>query len=279
MAYLYVPGLPGSTSESSLPWNETSPPACTWRGKSLLPQSWPRVWRRVESHAGLSGTMSRPSMAALYADRWTLLLVAFRASRSAQPVSVSASTTSDGWERNSSESYLTWHPPSSSWRTSRGSLLMEQDESPADFPRSGSMRSGICSPQPQSERPTSGSGSSWSRGDHRWPTPAATDYKGSSQIGQRRGQLSEAILRATWPTPTAGDSKSSGSRNAPGSKANAGVSLTDMIRTGDSHGRRDRATPKGGETGSTEEAPRRQLNPAFVETLMGFPVGWTDCEL
>jgi hypothetical protein len=26
------------------------------------------------------------------------------------------------------------------------------------------------------------------------------------------------------------------------------------------------------------EGPRPQLNPEFVECLMGFPVGWTDCE-
>lgn len=36
------------------------------------------------------------------------------------------------------------------------------------------------------------------------------------------------------PTPTAGDAASSGSRNLPGSKAHAGVSLTDVFRTGDS---------------------------------------------
>jgi hypothetical protein len=49
-----------------------------------------------------------------------------------------------------------------------------------------------------------------------WPTPSATDYKGSSTIGQRRRQLSEAAAI-------------------------------------------------GG-----------QLNPTWVEWLMGFPIGWTD---
>src|SRR6185437_3380729 len=51
-----------------------------------------------------------------------------------------------------------------------------------------------------------------------WPTPAATDWKGSSKMGQRRGQLSEAAAL-------------------------------------------------GG-----------QLNPTWVEWLMGFPLGWTDLE-
>lgn len=36
-----------------------------------------------------------------------------------------------------------------------------------------------------------------------WPTPSATDFKGSSREGQRRGQLTEAVRTlAGWPTPT-----------------------------------------------------------------------------
>lgn len=105
----------------------------------------------------------------------------------------------------------------------------------------------------------------------RWPTATATDGKGSSRPGQRRGQLDDALHR--WATPTAGDAKASGSRNAPGSAAHAGTRLTDMIRTGDSHGRRDRETPKDGENGSKPAV----LNPRFVEALMGMPLGWTDC--
>jgi hypothetical protein len=50
-----------------------------------------------------------------------------------------------------------------------------------------------------------------------FPTPSATDHKGSSKPGQRWGQLTEAVA-------------------------------------------------VGG-----------QLNPTWVEWLMGFPLGWTDC--
>jgi len=53
-----------------------------------------------------------------------------------------------------------------------------------------------------------------------WPTPAATDHKGSSRPGQRRGQLTD---------PNMGAIKDGG-----------------------------------------------QLNPTWVEWLMGFPLGWTD---
>ncbi len=63
------------------------------------------------------------------------------------------------------------------------------------------------------------------------------------------------------PTPTAGDAKASGSRNA-GSKANPGISLTDWVR-GD------------GGTGRTQ--PGGKLNPTWVEWLMNWPLGWTNC--
>lgn len=65
-----------------------------------------------------------------------------------------------------------------------------------------------------------------------------------------------------WTTPTAGDGKDAGSRNAKGSAAHMGVSLTDQATTGDSTGRSQSST--------------RKLNPRFVEWLMGFPIGWTE---
>ncbi len=68
------------------------------------------------------------------------------------------------------------------------------------------------------------------------------------------------------PTPTAGDAKSSGSRNKPGSKAHAGVSLTDAVLVGDS-------------TTGHSRGKSGRLNPTWVESyLMGWPIGWTDCE-
>lgn len=107
-----------------------------------------------------------------------------------------------------------------------------------------------------------------------WPTPT----KGSATAGytrdpekvaagrrqSRRGHEGNELLRRVHrrrvPTPTKGDARSSGSRNLPGSKANTGVSLTDFVRTGDS---------------STPRQPGGALNPAWVEWLMAWPIGWT----
>lgn len=102
---------------------------------------------------------------------------------------------------SSRESFATWHRESSSWRTSQLSLLEGSTRFSGAFPRAGMMRSGRVSEHPTLELHTAGRGSSSSRGA--WPTPCATDHKGSFAPGQRRGQLSDAVqcggrLNADW---------------------------------------------------------------------------------
>jgi len=75
-----------------------------------------------------------------------------------------------------------------------------------------------------------------------WPTATAAPQGGRHEYAKDRshgrGGGRDLQSEATaWATPTAGDSKASGSRNVAGSKAHAGVSLTDLVTTGDSHGR------------------------------------------
>jgi len=115
--------------------------------------------------------------------------------------------------------------------------------------------------------------------------------------------LTDATASGWWPTPTSGDAKSSGSRNTPTSQAHFGVSLTDAVR-GDAgtgrrwptpsardwkDGRHSDATWNKGARPLNEAVVREsfdrqtdwgasgQLNPTWVEWLMGFPLGWTDC--
>lgn len=66
--------------------------------------------------------------------------------------------------------------------------------------------------------------------------------------------------RVAWPTPVVTDSIGSGNRNLEGSKAHAGESLTDVVNGG----QKARVNKNTG-----------KLNPRWVETLMGVPVGWT----
>ena len=107
----------------------------------------------------------------------------------------------------------------------------------------------------------------------RWATPVASDHR--SLAPTPRGAKNTPPLREQvgamvgWPTPTATDSKAGGSRNTAASKAHPGLSLSDAVTTGDSAGRRDRSTGRGG-------IPGLGLSPRFVEALMGFPDRWTE---
>ena len=132
------------------------------------------------------------------------------------------------------------------------------------------------------------------------PTPSATPYgsnkggsdandpRGWSRNGKERLSLDGMARTGKWPTPTAGDARSSGNR--PGAKDNPSLqSLTGRVvrwptpqaRDGDQRGSQatryhnpDRsndlpdAIAASGTTG--------QLNPTWVEWLMGFPLGHTD---
>lgn len=137
------------------------------------------------------------------------------------------------------------------------------------------------------------------RAVRQWPTPAAFDagysvtpeqyetraarlmeiHKNGNGAGMRLGTAAQA-----WPTPVARDAK--------GPKGRAGVFqdlgttardwLTPTARLGTSGpgihlasqaSRPDPTTPTDGPTGSQKAV----LNPPFVETLMGWPRGWTDC--
>lgn len=115
-----------------------------------------------------------------------------------------------------------------------------------------------------------------------WPTPSPNDYKGSSQPGQRSGQLSEAAeclfpnlqtKDGLWTTPCADDTGSRVNKYAQGGQAlslqASHFSLPDPTNL----------TPGGNSLKNTQNSlPRPRLNPLFVEHLMGLPIGWTDSE-
>jgi hypothetical protein len=84
-----------------------------------------------------------------------------------------------------------------------------------------------------------------------WPTPAAQDGQNSTlpPSQQERATLPGARLRlAAWPTPNTGDAKG------------GCATQTNQVQL----------------CAVAAPQPGQNLNPAWVETLMGFPPGWTD---
>jgi hypothetical protein len=196
-------------------------------------------------------------------------------------------------------SFAKYDPSSCSWKTPQCSLLEESTKFSGTWPKWGTMQNGACYPQKTLELPTceSAFGSLL-------PTPTASTY-GTRNNGHRSDgteyktkgapSLETMARKALWPTPTCGDAYSSGSRNTPTSKAHPGISLTDAVRGDGGAGRERLPTPaardylspnatkerKDGHNGFMGQLPNvvgGQLNPTWVEWLMGWPLGWTACE-
>ena len=139
-----------------------------------------------------------------------------------------------------------------------------------------------------------------------WPTPTVMDYRKDIRLKEdltpqaRKGgcyNLREEVVRRMFPTPTTQDSRI-GSKNIGGSqhrKERGSVALADVIlfpqmfptpssMPRGAHKNRERvgnstiSDTTGTRWGATLETVvgSGQLNPTWVEWLMGFPTGWTE---
>jgi len=166
------------------------------------------------------------------------------------------------------------------WKTHQCSLLGDLEPFSETWPQWGLMRGGECWEQQTLAHHTKGTGfglwatpsaSDGQRGGTitdkmtgqslpqmvntpaKWPTPCATDYKGSGQTGQLRDRLDYAAERGAtksnnYATPQARDFRSGSTDRW--DNPDRSRNLNDQI---------------GG-----------KLNPTWVEWLMGWPPGWTD---
>lgn len=144
---------------------------------------------------------------------------------------------------NTSEPFAHFDPATSSWKTYQVCLLTHTwDVFSETWPRAGTMRNGIVYQQ-QPLAPLTGEiafGSSDMKGGVALPTSPSL---------QARVEKSETTH--FFPTPTLSDSKNNGNPS--------------RMTRGGSWGGCELNTVIGG-----------PLNPAWVEWLMGYPVGWTD---
>ena len=190
------------------------------------------------------------------------------------------------------------------WRTLQRCLAGGWEPYSATFPRSGMTRNGTLSPLQPLVRRTGGKGSG------SWPTPNASAVSNSTNLqcsGDGRtkpNKLGWAV--AMWPTPSASQMPCEGTVRIARQRWLAGDATLEEASAIAGRDVRDkqgkvpamlptpRATDgsKGSRTadGAARELKRGrnidlgvaigggQLNPTWVEWLMGFPLGWTDCE-
>lgn len=192
--------------------------------------------------------------APLTVDRGTALLTsylaAFPARTSASPAQETASMASDQACGESSAAWFAkFDRAASTWKTAQRSLLGDSELFLETWPRWGSMRNGVSYLRPTPALPTfaSASGS--------WPTPTASLGTKGGRVTPRKsregGTLIEAVAaRTRWTTPMARDWRS---------------------------GKASEAT-KEKNTRPLSEQVGGLLNPAWVEWLMGWPIGWTELQ-
>jgi hypothetical protein len=191
----------------------------------------------------------------LTADRGAVLLTSyladFHAKTSHQPAKAPASTELDQecgaiWL----ELLAKYDQDSSTWKTPQCSLFEDSEPSLETWPRWGSMRDGVSFLQqtlvPRIKEIGSGL----------WPTPVHSEARQGLQIrreGKKGTQQSLTTAVLTWPTPrTKGMCGGSGAWN----QLNKATTLEEARQMGAGNG--------------------GQLNPTWVEWLMGWPLGWTD---
>lgn len=269
MGWLFVPESAASKSASAEPCPGTEH-WCTWRGKPMRPQSWRRAWVTEGWMRLLSGMTLSPSTAQRGVDMWMSSQLGSPASPGPREEPARRPTTTGGSGPSSPASFATFDPSEqSSWRTSRAWRSGGSTTFSGTWPKRGSMLSGGCIELSMSGLPTDGRGSSSSPTDQ----TSLTDF-----FAQPRDETPGQMFYPTvWPTPVTTDAFGAARHTStqPGCMA-----LTDAMRLFlsfqaelDPSSRRLHARQEDGEDSSMQAV----LYPPFVEALMGYPLGWSEC--
>ena len=250
-----------------------------------------------------SGMTYVPSMGSHGADVLTWCLAASPVRTSAPQGAVKESPGNEaasGWKWP--ESSVKFDPASRSWKTRQCSLLGDLEPASETWPRWGIMRDGESWELSTPALLTSENESGY------WPTPRTTGLDGGSNSrkaakargmwptiraadGERggRGDLIQAIRGnenshyKLWPTPNQRDWKDTGATQGNRKSPNLGTMAarfptptSSMVTMGDMEQARHAGN---GSRPSYKDANRDggSLNPTWVEWIMGWPLGWTDC--
>jgi len=169
---------------------------------------------------------------------WISSQEAIPASRFQLPDKGQEKQTQDTFGPICSESFAIYDHATSSWKMSQDTFQWVSDEFSETWPKAGMMRNGKCYLQDSLE-PTTYDDESLS-----WPTPDANQR--GARINQNGHQVTLQDAVKMWPTPQSRDWK------GPQGQSYKGI-----------------AHDLPGQIGG-------QLNPTWVEWLMGFPGEWTD---
>ena len=232
------------------------------------------------------GMTYKPLTENLGEELLTWYLEGFRAKTSAQQEKAQELTENDQecgekWRA----SFVKYDLDSCSWKTHQCSLLGDLDEFLETWPQWGLMRGGECWEQQTLEQTIRGTESGLSpNGVDSFHTPNTTGLDGGSNNRKALKKRQEK-----WPTPLTQDSYERSAwkiiaQANEGGKARMTLTRkvkylekmpTPVARMWKDNGQSTSELNRNSETLATKAGG--SLNPTWVEWLMGFPLGWTDC--
>jgi len=214
------------------------PQSATSNETHTLHQSWLKTCKRKPWMRHLYGMMLPLSTATSGVELWIASLRDSHVSLSASQESAKDLPTSGGSGQTLPESLARLNRQSYSLRMCQDSFPWVSNPFSGIWLRWGTMRSGVVLPRNPAALHMKESDS------FSWPTPRATDGSHGGRVTERKGKnggnLIEAVSMSQFPTPTA--------------------NRWDGLQ---SHG---------------VNVISGQLNPTWVEWLMGFAIGWTDLD-
>jgi hypothetical protein len=280
-----APGTEGSTLDSEQ-FSRIAERSLMWRSKHSPARTWSQRWNRVNWIRHLSGRIFTPSTHDHTRDTSGFCLEAFLANHSVKQAADAQTKTLVTSFRRSNASSTNADPGASSSRTSRESFLpgFKEPQKPAyscmswtDWRPPRMQRRGVYSARQNAGHRTDETGYS----SLRWPTATVGDSKGARNATANRTKgghhsgttLTDAIT--IWPTPTVQEAGKIANRANYGQKA---LSNHPAIQGQPTRPRLNKSRSGRSDLDRTHEIgkSRGQLNPAWVEQLMGLPPGWTD---
>jgi DNA (cytosine-5)-methyltransferase 1 len=214
----------------------------------------------------------------------TLYLAAFHAKTSAQQEKALELTENEAecgekWRA----SFTKYDPDTSLWKTHQCSLLGDLEEFSETWPQWGLMRDGECWEQRMLEQTIKGTEFGLSENKELWPTPCLPGNGGTNGKAKMKKMLADK-----WPTPTCHMANEKGSpsefkRDSPG--LGTVVLWFPTPQASDNRDRGNMSNPSiqrrikiGKQIMLSQSVDRNsgQLNPTWVEWLMGWPLEWTD---
>jgi hypothetical protein len=247
------------------------------RSKPSQLRIWSAKWKRDSWTRHLSGRILRPSLGQRFATEWTSSLGATHASPSVQQANDSEVKTPGISGRISQEAFQFFNQESASLKTSRATLPVGCITFCATWEDWVTEQRGAYSQRLNAERLTNASGCS------SWPTPQVGEEKVCMTGTQNQRMLSHAVIDGLadqvslstpgsrpglWHTPEAHERT-----HTPRKCGHGTIPLANQVawRTPDTS---DRRSSKSTQIGLSNQMSGK-LNPRWVETLMGLPVGWT----